>query len=46
MGNGVMAKDKTKSRRISDTIIVVVVAISILLVVLELANNVLTALAG
>ena len=41
-----MAEDKTKSRRISDAIILVVVAISILLVVLELANNMLATLPG
>ena len=38
-----MAKDKKQSRRISDMIILIVIAISVVLVVLEMANNILGA---
>lgn len=39
-----MAKDKKQSRRVSDIVIMIVIAISVALIVLELVNNIQGAL--
>jgi len=43
---GIMAKDKTKNRRAVDLIVLLVIIVCILLVLVELANNVMAASAG